>query len=147
MGLSWVPAAVVMPFSYGTYDLNASLFVAMKVYDTSGASPSLVGTFGMDHVVNGTYVGKFTPVEGKSYLINKMVYTDGTYSTPDSANYSPDEETLYAHTVTSGGGGGGSGNCGEPIPGKITTVVSLTGKVSITLQLSGIVTETINIVC
>lgn len=103
-----VPAGLSVPFDYTAFDLNASLSIAMKVYDVTGV-PTLVTTSPMLHVVNGSYQGQFTPVSGKIYLINKMVYTDGTFATPD-INYSPGSETFYAQADVSG------------VPGTLDTV-------------------------
>jgi len=92
-----VRAGANLAFEYTAYDGVPTLSVAMQVYDTTGGSPAYVATVGMTHVVNGTYVGYFTPLAGKQYLLNKMVYTDGTYATPSSA-YSAGSETIQAST-------------------------------------------------
>lgn len=78
-----------------TFDA-AGLNVAMSVFDDSGPTPVLVqGPLAMGSVIGYTYRGKFTPVSGKSYIIYKAVYTDGTFTTlhPD---YSQGTETIYA---------------------------------------------------
>lgn len=81
-----------------TYD-SPSLFVAMSVYDDSGVSPSLIqGPSAMLNFAGNSYRGKFTPSFGKTYLIFKAVYTDGTYITlhPD---YAASTETVRCDEV------------------------------------------------
>lgn len=83
-----------------TFD-SPSLSVAMSVYDTSGISPVLVsGPAAMTSVVGNTYIGKFTPVNPKEYLIFKAVYTDGTLTTL-SPDYSQSSESIIAQTTGS----------------------------------------------
>lgn len=76
---------------------SPGLPVAMKVYDTTTGSPSLV--FGPTAMVNlpscGTYFGKFTPSDGHSYVVTKCVYTDGTFATLND-NYGQGSESIYA---------------------------------------------------
>jgi hypothetical protein len=91
-----VPAGVPIPIEFTAYDESVGLFVAMKVYDVTGA-PSLVATTPMVHLVNGTYFAAFTPAANHIYVVNKTVYTDGTFSTPLST-YSPGSESFQAST-------------------------------------------------
>ncbi len=94
-----VPAGVALSFEV-TFD-RPFLDVAMSVYDDSGADPVLIlGPFAMDQVVGNTYRGKFTPEDGKSYIITKAVYTDPTYTLLDS-NYFQGSESIYAQTFSS----------------------------------------------
>lgn len=93
-------AGISLPFEYSAYDQVSTLSVAMRVYDVTTGSPSFVVTIGMTHVTNGTYVGFFTPLANKRYLINKMVYTDGTYAVT-SQNYSPGSESIQVTTEQS----------------------------------------------
>lgn len=90
-----LPAGASLPFEYTAEDSNTGLNVAMKTYDTSSGSPVFVSTVAMVHVVNGTYLGYFTPVLGKTYLVNKTVYTDNTY-TALLGGYSGKSETFKA---------------------------------------------------
>lgn len=106
-------AGVAQPFEWSAYDLNAALFVAMKVYNVTTGTPVLVATVGMVHVLNGTYWGAFTPLASSSYVINLQPYTDDTYVTPN-LNYSPGSESLYAEVAPTGGGGSGGG-AGVPV--------------------------------
>lgn len=80
-----------------TYD-SPSLFVAMKVFDDSGASPSLLTTLPMTVFVGNSYRAKYTPAGGKTYLVHKAVYTDGTYTTLDS-DYSAGTESFRADDI------------------------------------------------
>lgn len=90
------PAGIPIPFEYTAYDLVAGLSIAMKVFDVSAGYPgTLVQTITMVHILNGTYGASFTPVAGKQYVVNKMVYTDGTFSAANTA-YSPGSESFQA---------------------------------------------------
>ena len=93
-------AGVIFPgipisFEYTAADMNPSLSVAMKVYDVT-AAPVLVETIAMAHIANGTYVAPFTPTANKSYMVNKMVYTDPPTYAITSGSYSPGSETFHA---------------------------------------------------
>ena len=115
------PAGAELTFEV-TYD-SPSLAVAMSVYDTTGVSPVLVqGPAAMTVIVANTYIGKFTPEVGKSYLIFKAVYTSGAFTTL-SSDYSQGTESLIVEDV---GGGGGSADCGTVV-GYVTnpTVIGL----------------------
>lgn len=62
------------------------LFVAMSVYDDTGASPVLLlSPFAMTQVRSNVYRAKFTPASGKLYIAFMAVYTDATFATLDSA--------------------------------------------------------------
>lgn len=80
-----------------TYDLS-SLFVGLAVYDDSGVSPVLVSLIPMLNWYGNSYRAKFTPSAGKSYLFNKAVYTDGTY-TVINTNYSQGSESIHADDI------------------------------------------------
>lgn len=71
------------PLKYTDPTFQTLLFVRANIYDTSGGSPSLAGTVNLALIDNGTYYGKFTFTAGKTYLVQKLVYTDGTYTTVD----------------------------------------------------------------
>ncbi len=75
-------------FEYSAYDQASGLSVAAKIYDITSGAPVLVSTVTMVHVVNGSYKGQYSLTVGKIYLLNRMVYTDGTFATP-STNYAP----------------------------------------------------------
>lgn len=90
-----VPAGISLPFDYTAYDEATDLDIAMNVYDTTTGTPSFVSQNAMEHVLLGSYVGFFTPTDQHSYLIEKCVYTDNTFATPDP-NYSPGSETIFA---------------------------------------------------
>jgi hypothetical protein len=71
------------PLKYTDPTFQSSLFVRANIYDTSGGSPSLASTVNLALIDNGTYWGKYTFTAGKTYLVQKLVYTDGTYTTVD----------------------------------------------------------------
>lgn len=93
-----------------TFD-SPSLPVAMSVYDDSGVTPTLVqGPSAMLNVVGNTYRGKFTPTDGKQYIIFKAVYTNGSYTTL-SPDYSQGSESIQAEDVA------GTGNSTQLVAG------------------------------
>ncbi len=75
---------------------DPGLFVAMTIYNDSGASPAVViGPTAMLNVVGGMYRGKFTPNANTNYLVYKAVYTDGTFTTL-SPDYNTGSESFRA---------------------------------------------------
>ncbi len=84
-----------IPLEVSAFDMRADLFAALKVYDATTGTPTLLATIPMAHLVNGTYFARFTPVEGKSYITNAAFYTSAAYTTPD-ANYSPSSASFVA---------------------------------------------------
>lgn len=88
-----VPSGVPLPFEV-TFD-SVSLSVAMKVYDVTGITPVLVDTISMEHLDGGTYHGTFTAEPGKSYVVRKSVYTDGSFSVLEEG-YSPGTESFVS---------------------------------------------------
>jgi len=71
-----------------TYDA-ANLFVALKSYklvlgnwiQVGAAVPALLAG------INNTYVGMFAPLSNDSFMVELMVYTDNTYTTPQAGYY------------------------------------------------------------
>jgi hypothetical protein len=91
-----VPSLKAIDFEYTAYDGLSSLFPAIKVYDLSSGTATLVNTVGMTHVFNGTYWSTLTftvAQAGKSFLIQKTVYTDGTFATVNQ-NYPSGSEIV-----------------------------------------------------
>jgi hypothetical protein len=131
-----VPANVQLTFEV-TYDAS-NLHVGMSVYDTTGVSPILVqGPTAMTHVVNNTYIGKFTPSVSHNYLIFKAVYTDVSLLTLDS-NYSAGTESIVAEDI-SGGGGGSTAPTGCPVIGVVEPTPTIIGMIDSPSHLIGIV--------
>lgn len=95
-GQANVSAAMTLEINY---DPNLS-FVALKVYDDSGASPVLLTTLPMPNVFETVYRAKYTPSVVGTYLFYKAVYTDGAYATRDD-NYSPNSESIQVVDSTS----------------------------------------------
>jgi hypothetical protein len=99
---SIVPSRVPVSFDYSAFDGVTGLFIAILVYNVTAASPVVVGSIiPMSHVFGGTYVGKVTfqaSVVKQTYLIQKSVYTDATYTTISTTgginNYGPGSETV-----------------------------------------------------
>lgn len=93
-----VPSGKEICFDYSFYSGSPGMPVAMKIYDLS-LGPGLevlVATVAMYHVFNGTYWGTYTfsgTDAQKNFLIQKSVYTDGTFATVDGT-YSPGSEIV-----------------------------------------------------
>lgn len=78
------------PLQYVDPTYQSSLFVRSKIYDLSGVSPSLESSVNLTLIDNGVYRSKYTYTAGKPYLVQTLVYTDGTYTLVD---------TTYAQSV------------------------------------------------
>lgn len=94
--MEFAPSGVELSFEV-SFD-SPSLYVGMSVYDTTGIPVLVTGPNPMANVAGNTYVGKFTPSAGKSYLIVKMVYTNNSYSVVDPG-YAPGSETIQSGGV------------------------------------------------
>ena len=64
---------------------QVSLFVRANIYDLSGGSPVFDSSVNLLQINNGVYAGKKTFTAAKPYLIQKLVYTDGTYTVVDQS--------------------------------------------------------------
>jgi hypothetical protein len=92
-----LPAGV--PSSFVTSSNNPDLAVGMSVYDNSGASPVLIlGPVRMVPFVGNAYEAKFTPQNGKTYLVFIAIYTDLTFTTLQ-AGYDQQVESVTAMTA------------------------------------------------
>lgn len=69
--------------------------VGMTVIDVSSANPSVIGTFAMIHLLNGTYVAYFVPTVGATYVVSKAVYEDAEMTVQDT-DFSAGSESFYA---------------------------------------------------
>lgn len=78
-----VQASMPFTFNYTAYDLNAGLFIGFRVYDVSSGTPVLLTTVHGALANFGAYVGNYTPLANKTYMIIGLVFTDGTYATVD----------------------------------------------------------------
>lgn len=86
-------------FNYPTYDQATGLFVAGSIYDVTTGAPSLVGSpIAMTDESNGVYVGSFTPVAGKSYLVISAVYLDSGFTEVDTSR-APEADQYDAFTT------------------------------------------------
>lgn len=76
----------VFPFNYATFDLDPSLYVQAKVYNTTTGLPVYTTAIPMLEVANGVYYGAFPSVVlNNSYFIISSVYTDPGYTHVDSS--------------------------------------------------------------
>lgn len=119
-----VPAGIELSFdvTFNADDLN----VGMLVYDTTSVSPVLIsGPTAMSLVAINTYVGKFTPVQNKAYVIIKAVYTDDTLMVVDT-DFSQGSEAIFAQVI----GGGGSGPSSDSVIGYVISDETLVGVVN-----------------
>lgn len=99
-----VPAGVPITFA-AAFD-SSGLPVAMSVYETTSGTPVLLlSPFAMGAVVGGVYCGRFTPGNGKSYVVVKAVYTNGSFSAFNPA-YEQQCESVYAQYLNSNNSGG-----------------------------------------
>lgn len=69
-------------FDYTDYDQSGSLFIRASIFDVTDGTPELIDTVVMEHVALGCYFGSFEGEVGSAYETSKMVFTDGTYTTP-----------------------------------------------------------------
>jgi hypothetical protein len=88
-----VDSNAAAPLKYTDPTFQSSLFVRARIYDTSGVSPVLENTVNLSQINNGTYWGKYTYTAGKTYLVQKLVFTDGTYTTVDQT-YAQDNDDV-----------------------------------------------------
>lgn len=94
-------AGVPFSFNYRTYDSQSGLFFAAKIYDVTGGSPVLVSQVPMPEIgTSGLYVGKFTGTAGKIYEIDKLAFTDGSYTVIDGGR-SPGTESVQMVAIAS----------------------------------------------
>lgn len=70
-------------FNYVDFGQDDSLFVRAEIYDVTSGTAVFLQYVVMDAVGVGLYSGNFTGDSGKTYLIISLIYTDGTYTTPD----------------------------------------------------------------
>lgn len=75
-------------FTYQAYDQVSSLFVKFTLYDVSSGVPVLLTTVTATYASLGAYIGGYTAISGKTYLVIGLVYTDNTYTSIDT-NRSP----------------------------------------------------------
>jgi hypothetical protein len=66
--------------------------VAFNVWDTTAGTFVLIDMVPMTYVTNWTYSVSYTFEANKTYLVNISVYTDDTYTTPDT-DYPPSSAT------------------------------------------------------
>lgn len=96
-----VPSGVALSFEV-TYDA-ADLDVGMTIFNTTTGAPVQVGSaVPMTLVQGNTYFAQFTPLENRSYVVIKGVYTDNTLTTLDP-NYAQGSESIFATTIGSSG--------------------------------------------
>lgn len=91
-----VPSLKPISFEYSVYSGDGARPVAMRIYDLSSGTATLVTTISMTHVFNGTYWASYTfPANssGKNFLIQKSVYDSTLFATVDTT-YSPGSEIV-----------------------------------------------------
>jgi hypothetical protein len=91
-----VTPGVSLPFEITAPDGNLGATPALKIYDVTTGTPSLVSTTAMVHIVNGTYWASFTPSDGRSYIASTAFYTDpGIWNNLDQT-YSSGSASFHA---------------------------------------------------
>lgn len=99
-----IPSGKPIWFEYSAYDGVSTLSLAMKVYDLTTTPATLLASISMGHVAFGTYACSYTfpaSYAGKNLLLNKSVYTDGTFATLNTL-YSPGSECVEIDGFDSG---------------------------------------------
>ncbi len=86
-------------FNYTAYDQSPSLYVAFSIYNVTTGSAVFVQKVNATYAGFGSYTGTFTGLLSATYLIIGVVYTDNTYSTPDTSR----PPTADTYQVVSGG--------------------------------------------
>lgn len=96
-----VQSSIRFSFNYVDAFQESNLFVAALIYDVTSGTPVFNSKVAMTHAAFGVYTGSFFGAPNASYLVISAVYTDGTYTTPDT-NYAPesDEFQCFPMTVT-----------------------------------------------
>lgn len=80
-----VAAAQLFSFNYTAYDQPSNLFISFSIYDVSSGSAVFLTRVNGVYAAFGSYMGGYTAQLGKTYLVIGVVYTDGTYTTPDTS--------------------------------------------------------------
>ena len=93
-----VQSGIPLAMEYGSYDMQPGLFVRLKLFNVTGV-PTLEDTVNLSHVVNGGYIGLVTLDPNKNYYVSISVYTDNTYTTPNT-DYSPSSQSYYAMNLS-----------------------------------------------
>lgn len=79
-------------FAYSAFDQQSGLPVQAMVYNMTSGSPVSVGTAAMTYVAFGTYFGSYVGTSGNSYDVLGVVYTDGTFTVPDTSRAPSSDE-------------------------------------------------------
>lgn len=77
--------STALDFNFGAFDRTPTLLVAGNLYDVSSGVGVFVRQVAMTHVALGVYFGTTTGIDGKTYSLNKLVYSDEELTTPDLA--------------------------------------------------------------
>lgn len=80
-----VPGSQNFSFNYTAWDQNPSLFVAFKIYDVTTGTASFQTTVNGINAGFGSYMGVYQNSLSKTFLIIGIVFTDNTYSVPDTS--------------------------------------------------------------
>lgn len=77
-------AGALFPIGYAAYDQEIALFIRAHVFNITSGLPVVVGTTDLVHEGFGAYSGRFVGGgNGDLYSVVSVVYTDGTYATPE----------------------------------------------------------------
>lgn len=90
---SFGSAVLNLGFVYAAYDFANTLNIKGKVYNTTSGSPVLVGNVTMAYIAFGVYFANFNGSVLNNYQIIGVVYTDGTFTTPNF-NYAPSSDSF-----------------------------------------------------
>jgi hypothetical protein len=81
-----------LAFNYAMFD-QSSQFIAANIYNITSGTPVFVVQVPMTLIIGGVYFGYFNGIEVQNYEAIKIIYTDGTYVTPDT-DYAPATDSL-----------------------------------------------------
>lgn len=83
------------PVNYVAYDGYNGLFIRSAIYDITTGMTVFVSNVDLINILYGVYFASFTGLFGHTYAAISVVFTDGTYTTPDP-NRSPGCESFDA---------------------------------------------------
>ncbi len=87
-------------FDYAAFDLDSGLFVAADIVSVETGSAIIVARIHFTYVMGGVYFGSFTGSVGGVCHVIKLVFTDGTYTTPDT-DYAPGSASFQLTSFSS----------------------------------------------
>lgn len=85
-------------FAYASYDYSNTLHLRANIWNVTTGSPVSAGTASMINIADGVYYGSYAGAASNSYSALAIVYTDGTFSTPNPS-YAPASPSFTSITL------------------------------------------------